>query len=79
MASTVGDKIKAKRISNGLTQAGLSEVCGVPQGYLSQIERGERRPSIDALRKLRDALGVKDEEFLRWIDLMPSRGRAGAA
>ena len=69
LSTRIGDKIKRKRESLKLTQAALAESSGVPQGYLSQIERGKRRPSLDTLRKLRDGLGVKEGEFISWVDV----------
>lgn len=66
--SSIGQKIQARRKESGLTQVQLAEVSGVPQGYLSQIERGIRRPSLDTLRKLRVGLGLRDSEFLSWVD-----------
>lgn len=68
MSTRIGDKIKTKRLDAGLTQVQLADASGVPQGYLSQIERGKRRPSLDALRKLRDGLGVSEGEFIAWVD-----------
>lgn len=71
MPDHVGRKVKARRTSMGLTQAQLSEASGVAQGYLSQIESGARSPSLGALRKLRQALGIDDDTFVAWIDMLP--------
>lgn len=69
MASTViGRDIKRRRLRLDLSQVGLAELSGVAQGHISQIERGERRPSLQTLAKLRDALGLPPDEFAEWIE-----------
>ena len=78
MAATVGRKIKEARYAAGLTQVQLCEIADVSQGYLSQIESGARRPSLDALKKLSDALAVSDDTFLRWVDLATAKRKAAA-
>lgn len=72
VASTIGRKVREAREGQSLTQVQLCQLANVSQGYLSQIESGARRPSLDALKKLADALNVSDDTFLRWIDLATS-------
>lgn len=64
----VGKRIRERRLAFGLTQAQLSELSGITQGHISQLEKGERVPTVATLRKLRDALVVDDAEFMLWVD-----------
>lgn len=64
----LGERILAARLEAGLTQSGLSQVSGVGQGHLSEIERGLKTPSLATLKRLRDALGLKDAVWTNWID-----------
>lgn len=69
MARTkIGRDVKRRRVRLGLSQAQLSELSGIAQGHISQIERGERKPSLSTLAKLRDALGLPPDEFAEWIE-----------
>lgn len=68
MASVIGQRIVKARKAAGLRQIDLASISGVPQGYLSQIERGLKRPSLDTLRKLRVALNLDEDQWLTWVD-----------
>lgn len=45
----IGSKIKEHRVQAGLTQEALSEKCNLTTEYLSKIENGRVRPTIDTL------------------------------
>ena len=47
-----------------LRQAELAEAAGIRQGYLSEIERGAKAPSLATARALARALGVDLELLL---------------
>lgn len=47
----------ARRQSLGLSQAALSERCGVPQADISRIERGQANPTISTVERLMRAMG----------------------
>ncbi|KZE68011.1 hypothetical protein AWM68_17725 [Fictibacillus phosphorivorans] len=50
--------IKETRIKQGLTMRKLASKAQISQAYISQIERGERHPQPDILRKLAVPLDV---------------------
>ena len=54
----IGENIKKYRKEKKLTQAQLSELCGVPAISLGRYERGERNPNIDTLTKIATVLQV---------------------
>jgi tetratricopeptide (TPR) repeat protein len=54
---TVGARLKRLRLQRGLSQRDLSSP-GVSYAYISRIEAGARTPSVKALRKLAQKLGV---------------------
>ena len=56
----VGARLKRLRIQRGLSQRDLSSP-GVSYAYISRIEAGARTPSVKALRKLSQKLGVSVE------------------
>src|SRR5881227_3881721 len=59
-AETVGARLKRLRLQLGLSQRDLSSP-GVSYAYISRIEAGARTPSVKALRKLSQKLGVSVE------------------
>jgi antitoxin component HigA of HigAB toxin-antitoxin module len=50
--------IRAVRQWRGLTQVQLSELIGSPQGYVSTLEKGERKGSAAKLSAIAKALGA---------------------
>jgi transcriptional regulator with XRE-family HTH domain len=73
----LGRRIVKRRKDRGWDQKTLARVAGINAGYLSSIERGLKAPSLSTLHKLRFALGLEDEVFLAWIDLLrPERSAA---
>jgi transcriptional regulator with XRE-family HTH domain len=59
----VGEYIADRRRAAELTLRQLAELTGVSNPYLSQIERGLRRPSADVLQQLSKALRVSAESL----------------
>ena len=58
---SLGEFIAAQRRSAQLTLRQLAEQTGISNPYLSQIERGLRRPSAEVLQQLSKALRVSAE------------------
>ena len=59
----MGEYIADRRRAAELTLRQLAELTGVSNPYLSQIERGLRRPSADVLQQLSRALRVSAESL----------------
>jgi transcriptional regulator with XRE-family HTH domain len=57
---TIGARLKRLRLQRGFSQRDLSSP-GVSYAYISRIEAGARTPSVKALRKLSQKLGVSVE------------------
>jgi transcriptional regulator with XRE-family HTH domain len=61
----IGRVLKRLREQKGLSQAALAKRSGVAQGYISEVEAGEKKnPGIETLRKIARALGVPVTELL---------------
>ncbi len=58
---TLGEYLREQRLSAQLSLRQLAEQAGVSNPYLSQIERGLRRPSAEVLQQLAKALRVSAE------------------
>jgi transcriptional regulator with XRE-family HTH domain len=59
----LGTNIKTMREIKEVSQQELAERIGVPPGTLSHIERGSRKPSIDMLYTIADALNISIINF----------------
>ena len=57
----LGSFIREQRSSNRLSLRRLSELAGISNPYLSQIERGLRRPSAEILQQIAKGLAISAE------------------
>ncbi len=60
---SLGDYLREQRVSAQLSLRQLAEQTGVSNPYLSQIERGLRRPSAEVLQQLAKALRISAEQL----------------
>lgn len=54
----IGKRIQYLRKQKGISQLDLALDAGVNRNYLSDLERGERNPSLKVLVRIAEALGV---------------------
>ncbi len=59
----LGDYLREQRHSAELSLRQLSEVAGISNPYLSQIERGLKKPSAEILQALAKALRISAESL----------------
>ncbi len=72
-ASDIGSFIRAQREAAQVSVRQLADKAGVSNPYLSQIERGLRKPSADVLNQIAKALRVSAEVlYIRAGILEPS-------
>ncbi len=62
----LGQIIRSKRESQGLTQIELAEKCNVDRNYIGMLERGERNPSYLSLQKIARGLGIPINQLLSY-------------
>jgi len=75
----LGDYLKEQRLSARLSLRQLAEQAGVSNPYLSQIERGLRKPSAEVLQQIAKALRISAEQlYVRAGILDPSDSEAGS-
>ena len=55
---TLGDYLREQRMAASLSLRQLAEQTGISNPYLSQIERGLRRPSAEVLQQLAKGLRI---------------------
>ncbi len=60
----LGKAIRELRTERGWSQEELSLRTGVHRNYIGGIERAERKPTVETVAVLADALGVKTSELI---------------
>ena len=60
----LGQRIHDLRVACGLSQEQLAEVAAVDRAYISQIETGQRNPSVMVLERIAAALEVPTAELM---------------
>lgn len=63
LLATVGNKVRSMRKEKGMTLAKLSDITGLSQAIVSQIERGMANPSFTTLAQLAHGLDVPVGRF----------------
>ena len=63
--STLGDRLKARRLALGRTMSAVANDAGVSLSHLSALEAGHNIPSLPVLASLVHALGLSMSEVLR--------------
>jgi CheY-like chemotaxis protein len=56
LKTLLGNAIKRKRASLGISQEELAARAGLHRTYVSDVERGARNPTLESVQKLADAL-----------------------
>jgi len=75
----LGEYLKEQRIAAELSVRQLAAQAGVSNPYLSQIERGLRRPSAEVLQQIAKALRISAEQlYIRAGIVDPHAGAAGS-
>ena len=76
---TLGEYLKEQRISAEMSLRQLADQAGVSNPYLSQIERGLRKPSAEVLQQIAKALRISAEQvYVRAGILSPDSNVGGS-
>ena len=67
-AVAVGNTIAYFRRQKGMSQEVLSGLAVIARSHLSAIERGERKPTLETLYRICNALGVKMSTVIKKLE-----------
>src|SRR5579859_1633398 len=70
----LGEFIREQRSVARLSVRRLSDMAGISNPYLSQIERGLRRPSAEILQQIAKALRISAETLYVRAGILEERG-----
>src|SRR5918992_3483145 len=69
----LGEFIREQRDASRLSLRRLSELAGISNPYLSQIERGLRKPSAEILQQIAKALSISAETLYVRAGILDAR------
>jgi len=75
----LGEYLREQRQSAQLSLRQLSEVAGISNPYISQIERGLKKPSAEILQALAKALSISAESLYVRAGILDERTDVGEA
>jgi transcriptional regulator with XRE-family HTH domain len=58
ISPTIGPRLRHIRLGKGFTVEALATAAGLDKGFLSRLERGTKRPSVETVLRLSAALDV---------------------
>ena len=73
MLRDVGDYIREQRRAAQVSMRQLAKTAGVSNPYLSQIERGLRKPSAEILQQIAKALRISAEQLYVQAGILDER------
>jgi transcriptional regulator with XRE-family HTH domain len=68
-----GEFVRAQRQLAHVSQRSLARMSGVSDSYLSQIERGNYRPSPQVVKALAQAFGLEPKQLYMMLGLMDEK------
>lgn len=72
VARAFGQTLRKFRKTAQLTQEQLALYAHLQRNYVSELELGQKQPSVTTLMKLARALGVMPSEFIGYLDSLLS-------
>lgn len=60
-----GEKVRATRLEQGLSQEDLADKAGVHRTYIGMIERAEKNITLENIKKIAVALGIGVEDLTK--------------
>lgn len=68
LVEILGRNVRDARKLRGMSQEDLAHEAGMKRSYLSDLERGQRNPTVRALGRLAEALSVVPSDLLANVD-----------
>jgi transcriptional regulator with XRE-family HTH domain len=69
LATLFGENVKKQRKSRGISREDLAHICGIDRSYMSRVERGIVRITLEKVYIIAIALGCEPGELLPSIKI----------
>jgi len=67
-----GDAVRRRRRELGVSQERLAERAQLHRTYISDVERGNRNPSLESITRIARALDLEPSALLRLAEASPA-------
>jgi transcriptional regulator with XRE-family HTH domain len=67
LSESISTVLEKFRLERGMSKSALADFAAIQRKYLFEIEQGEKRPTVNAIFSLCDALQVEPDEFFRQV------------
>ena len=67
MSEAISYVLETLRQERGMSKSALADFAALQRKYLFEIEQGEKRPTVNAIFSLCEALQVEPDEFFRQV------------
>ncbi|MFS1517389.1 helix-turn-helix domain-containing protein [Bacillus sp. SCS-151] len=64
----IGKSLKKHRKNMGLSQEELAHRCNLDRTYISMLERGLRKPTVQTIFSLCRELNIKPSDFIKEVE-----------
>ena len=64
----ISGAISGLRKKRGLSQGNLFDLTGLKESYISKLENGHIKPTVETIAKLAEAFGLSVSEFLEYAE-----------
>lgn len=68
LSQPIGNTIEILRKDRGMTKSALAEFAWLERRYLLEIERGDKKPTVNAVYSICEALRVSPLDFFRKVE-----------
>lgn len=65
----IGETIRNLRKKRGVSQEVLSGLAGIARTHLTMIENGQKKPNLETIWRLAEALDMRPSELVAQIEL----------
>lgn len=74
--TTLGERIRHRRVEQGIALTQLAIAVGISKGYMSEIERKNKTPTVYVAYGIAEALGLTLPELLEGLTPPARKGSA---
>ena len=71
--AALGRAVRDLRVDRRISQEALGDLSGMDRTYVGGIERGERNPTYQTIRRLCEALGISSSELIARAEALERR------
>lgn len=68
LAQAISEIMESMRTEKGMSKSALADFACLERRYLREIEQGEKKPTVNALYCICEALGVPPSMFFQMVD-----------